>query len=63
MILKGRVSSMEPEGTRVTFPDRNDAVSAPLQKLDNVEVLETGDRVVVAFFSGSMKDGVIIGKY
>jgi len=63
MLLRGKVSSIESSGTRVTFPDKNNAVSAPLKKIDSVGLLEVGDNVLVAFFSNSMKDAIIIGKY
>lgn len=63
MILKGKVSSIETEGTRVTFPDRNNTVSAPLAKTSSVGILEIGNDVVVVFFSDNMRDGIIIGKY
>lgn len=63
MILRGKVSSIETGGTRVTFPDKNNAVSSPLQKISSVGLLEVGNRVVVVFFSSNMKDALIIGKY
>lgn len=63
MILKGKVSSIETEGARVTFPDRNNTVSAPLTKTSSVGILEIGNDVVVVFFSDNMRDGIIIGKY
>jgi len=62
MALRGVVTSIGSEGTRVTFPERENKVSSQLPTAAGVDV-QLGDRVVVAFFDCSMQDGVIIAKY
>lgn len=63
MILKGIVSSIETDGTRVTFPEKENAVSPPLQKVSCVNTLEVGNKVIVILFSDNMKDGLILAEY
>ncbi len=61
MILLGNVSSIE-SGYRVTFPDKENIVSPPLQTASHVGTLEVGENVVVVFTSNNIASGVIIGK-
>ncbi|TGE36892.1 hypothetical protein E4K67_17485 [Desulfosporosinus fructosivorans] len=63
MVLRGIVSSIGIEGTRATFPDKENAVSAPLLVAVGVGTLEIGDYIVVVFFSDNMQDGLILAKY
>lgn len=63
MVLKGIVSSIEDGKVRVTFPDKENDVSAPLPMASHVTLLEVGNRVVVIFFSPGMVDGLIIAKF
>jgi hypothetical protein len=63
MILKGKVSSVEGTKARITFIDKENDVSSPLEKASHIGLLEVGDNVVVAFFSENMADGLIIAKY
>ena len=63
MVLKGIVSSIEETGTRVAFPDKENTVSAPLQKVSSVGILGIGDNIVVVFFSNNMQEGLILAKY
>lgn len=63
MVLKGKVSSVELEGARVVFPDKDNTVSSPLKVAAHVGILQTGDNVAAIFFSDNMKDGLIIAKY
>lgn len=63
MILKGNVSSVESEGIRVVFPDKENTVSSPLKVAAHVGSLQVGDNVAVIFFTDNMKDGLIIAKY
>jgi len=62
MILKGYVSSVEPDGVRVVLPEKEKVVSPPLVVAGHVGPLQPGDNVVVAVFL-SLKDGVIIAKF
>ena len=57
--LKGFVSSNESTGSRVTFPEKENVVSPPLQTFNGVTVFEIGTNVLVIFFSDNMKDGLI----
>lgn len=63
MILRGIVSSMEAAGTRVTFPDKENTVSAPLPSAASVGALTVGNNVAVVFFADNMSDGLILAKY
>ena len=63
MILKGIVSSIENNGVRVTFKEKENIVSGTLSKAQHVDILEVGNNVVVAFFNNSKKSGIIIAKY
>ncbi len=62
MLLKGIVSSIEQAGVRVSLPERENVVTPPLGKAVHVDILQAGDKVIVAFFSG-LADGIIIAKY
>jgi hypothetical protein len=63
MILKGIVTGTDTLGTRVTFKDRDNNVSAPLKKSSHIGNLELGDFVAVVFFSNNMTDGIIIARW
>lgn len=63
MTLKGIVSSTDINGTRVTFPDRENTVSGPLKRAQHVGSLSVGDAVAVIFFSTNLSDGLIIAKF
>lgn len=63
MVLRGIVSSIETTGVRVTFPDKENTVSAPLQVSTSVGILEIGNNIAVVFFSDNMQDGVILAKF
>lgn len=60
MLFKGLVSSIGETGIRVAV---NDVLTPPIKAASHVGSLETGQSVVVAFFSDSMIDGLIIAKY
>jgi len=63
MVLRGKVSSVEQEGVRVVFPDKDNTVSPPLKTAAHIDSLQIGENVVVVFFTASMKDGLIIAKF
>jgi len=63
MSLKGIVSTVESEGARVTFIDRENCVSPVLKIAAHISLLAVGDNVAVLFFSDSMTDGLIIAKF
>lgn len=60
MLFKGKVSSIEETGVRVTI---NDVLSPLMKQAAHVGSLEVGQSVVVAFFSDNMMDGLIMAKY
>lgn len=63
MVLRGIVSSIGIDGTRATFPDKENVVSAPLLVAVGVGTLEIGNNIVAVFFSDNMQDGLILAKY
>ena len=63
MILKGKVSSLEINGARVTFQDRENIVSSALQVASDVGTLKVGENVAAVFFSDNMNDGLIIARW
>ncbi|MGE5631703.1 MAG: hypothetical protein ACM3TR_11475 [Caulobacteraceae bacterium] len=63
MELKGKVSTIESGGVRVTFENYESTVSAPIDVATHVGELMVGDMVAVIFFSDNMKDGLVIAKY
>lgn len=63
MILKGQVSSIETNGVRVAFKEKDNSVSAPLKIASHISELKVGENVAVAFFSDNMVDGVIIARW
>ena len=63
MIKKGIVVDIIGNKIRVTFPDiSDDSITYVLGVTSHVGVLEIGNKVIVAFFTDSFSDGVIIGK-
>ncbi len=63
MVLRGRVSSIEVDGrVRVTFPGRDNTVSAPLPAAVHVGLLTIGQTVIVVFHADNLRDGTIIAK-
>lgn len=64
MIKKGEVSSINTGNrtARVTFKDLDNVVTSEIPYATNV-TLNIGDTVAVAFFSQSMKDGLIISVF
>ncbi len=62
MIKKGIVVDNTSNKIRVTFPDISDSISYLLGVASHVGVLDIGSNVIVAFFTDSFNDGVIIGK-
>lgn len=63
MLLKGQVSSIESDGVRVTFKERDNTVSAPLKTALHITELSVGNNVAVVFFSDNMADGLIIARW
>jgi hypothetical protein len=63
MCFKGIVSSIESNGAKATFPDKNNNVSPTLKVASHVTDLKVGDNIAVVFFSNSMADGLIIARW
>lgn len=63
MVLKGIVTSFEQGKPRVTFVDKENIVSPPLDVAAHVTELTINSNVAVIFFSNSMTDGVVIGRW
>ena len=63
VIRIGRVSSVEGLKIRVTYPDRDDAVTEPLPLLGNgvYRVPDVGDLVAVVHFSNGTTAGICLG--
>lgn len=64
MIRKGKISNVDNvnKKARVIFQELDDNVTAELSIMDGTPELNINDIVVVAFFSHSLKDGVVIGR-
>lgn len=63
MVLKGILTSFEQGKPRVVFIDKEKIVSPPLNVAAHVTGLNINDNVAVIFFSNSMVDGLIIGRW
>jgi|GEM_PF-1965646 hypothetical protein len=71
MVLQGVISSIDGDKAKITFPDKENVVSAllpfcecilKLRAMDQIAI-SVGDKVVVALFSETMQDGLILAKY
>lgn len=66
LIRIGRVSSIDYEKAyvRITYPDRDDAVSSELPYLSfEYDMPKVGEMVLAVFLSNGIEDGFVIGKY
>lgn len=62
MIMRGKVSSIENDKYRITYPDRENLVSKPLQKASHIGSLEIGNDVIVVYPDKS-NEGIIIATF
>lgn len=64
MIEIGIVSTIEGNKPRVILPNHDDIVSSKLElaKHINIDNLEIGDNVLIAFFNDGFENGVIIAE-
>lgn len=65
MILKGQVSTADNinRKARIILPDMENIITPEIPVAQNVGSLEVNDMVVVAVFSDSLADGIVIAKY
>lgn len=65
MILKGQVSTADNinRKARIILPDMENIITPEISVAQNVGLLEINDMVVVAVFSDSLADGIVIAKY
>lgn len=65
MILKGQVSTADNTNrkARIILPDMENIITPEIPVAQNVGLLEINDMVVVAVFSDSLADGIVIAKY
>jgi hypothetical protein len=65
MILKGQVSTVDntTRKARIILPDMDNIITPEIPVSQNVGLLEVNGMVVVAVFSDSMSDSLVMAKY